>query len=555
MVERLGKLMNKAYQATTWENTPSTASPIDEINLNAISRGLSLVDDRVISNYNDIQGSIRSVSFNGSTGAMVFYRNDGSTIPFNVSANIYSTINANKASADAAFAQVAVNFRDVQDLLDEMDLKIDNSIEGANAGIEELRTTITENDGYYRREMTGIRTEVADVADGNQALYDGLNTRFTTFQSSITQTTNSIQLSVQAVSTALNEDYAVLSSQINQTAGSIALKVSKLEVIDDLQQEFGSGIEITPDCITFASTGAMVVNTDNFKLDEEGNAEFKGHVAMDSGSVGGVPIIASPNDSDTTLSVQHAHHAWKLRSAAVDANDERYYAYITANKNLIVTNSENGGHTANNDRTDDCSVGSYKYPWGKGYFNLLRVQHHDVIPEGLPVTLVAGSWVQHTNGYFTQTLDINGMSGEIYLYVATNNGIDLDLVYRHEIEVDSIQTNKVTFLARTEPQSDIGLILLVEDYILSSIENPVLRARFDQELNQLSCNWSSPRDSSKFITWIKDELVIEHCIDEENPDDPASWEEILVVPTDIGGEPFDPDEFEDTPLVIGSEDE
>lgn len=553
--------MDKAYNPTTWENRPSTASPLDEINLNLLSRGVSTIDDRVIALSTAVGNSVQSVVTDEETGLITVTLNDGTSYTYNPATKIYNTIAANQQAAQASFDQIAVDFRDVHDLLDDMDTKIDLTAEGANRGIANLQTAITQNDGYYRQEMSGIRTQVSNVADYANALNQATDQRITNVYSSITQTTEAIQLQVTELSESVDVDIESLQAQITTTAGQISLKVSKLEVIDDLQHEFGSGIQITPDSITFASTGSMVVNTVNFKLDEDGNAQFKGHVAMDSGSVGGVPIIPSPSDADSTLSVQHSHHSWKLRSAAINGTDERYYEYITANKNFIVTNSENGGHTAENDRTDDCSIGSYKYPWGKGYFNILRVQHHNVLPEGLNVTLPANGWTLNLNGYYHQSIRINGVTmDDVYLYIATTNPTDLDLVYRYNIDVDIVEEDElVRFLAKpvdgNPPASNVDVVLLAEDYIMSSIEDPELRGSFDQEKNQLSCNWSSPRDSSKFISWIKDELVIEKCIDESDPDNPNSWQEVLVVPTQTGGTDFQPDEFEDTPLVIGSADE
>jgi len=279
---------------------------------------------------------------------------------------------------------------------------------------------------------------------------------------------------------------------------------------------------------------------------DERKAQFK-DVYMESGYIGDSKIMTE--DDGNAKALNHASNAWKLRTAEIDDEGTRYYAYMTKNKNLIVTNTERGNHSATNDVTDDCSIGSYKYPWGKGYFNLLRVQHHDVIPEGLDVTLDASDWTQHTSGYYTQTKTINGMSGDIYLYIATDNSTDLDLVYKHKIDVDSVSTNTVTFLADTLPSDDVDIILLVEDFIYSAIQDPELNATFDQEANQLSCLWASPRDSSKFITWLKDELIIEKY-NEAND----TWTQVLVVPGQ-GETPFEPDEFVDSPLVIGSETE
>ena len=286
--------------------------------------------------------------------------------------------------------------------------------------------------------------------------------------------------------------------------------------------------------------------------DEPRRAEFK-DVYMESGYIGDSKIITE--DGDGFKALDHASNAWKLRTAKMDSTGTRYYTYMTKNKNLIVTNTERGAHGDSNDVTDQSNIGSYKYPWNKGYFNLLRVKHHDVLPEGLDVTLSASDWVQHASGYYTLTMEINGMSGDIYLYIATKNGTNLDLVYKNKIEVDSISTDHVTFLAESIPVDgngdpvDVEIVLLVEDFIYSAIDEPELNADFDQELNQLSCLWASPRDSSKFITWISDELIIEKY-DADND----TWEQVLVVPGQ-GETPFEPDEFSDIPLVIGSESE
>ena len=276
---------------------------------------------------------------------------------------------------------------------------------------------------------------------------------------------------------------------------------------------------------------------------EARKAKFK-DVYMESGYIGDSAIVTE--DDGSTRALDHASNAWKLRTAEMDENGTRYYVYMTKNKNLIVTNTERGGHSSTNDVTDQSNIGSYKYPWNKGYFNMLRVQHHNVIPEGLDVTLDASDWTQHTSGYYTQTITVNGMSGDIYLYIATKDATNLDLVYKYNLEVDNIANNTVTFLAATLPSEDIDIVLLVEDFIYSAIDPAELNADYNAGTNRLSCLWASPRDSSKFITWIKDELIIEKY-DEDND----TWEQVLVVPGQ-GETPFLPDEFSDVPLVIGS---
>ena len=296
------------------------------------------------------------------------------------------------------------------------------------------------------------------------------------------------------------------------------------------------------------STGELITPAVHIEGQPEGGearkAQFK-DVYMESGYIGDSPIITEDDGSFRAL--DHASNAWKLRTAELDDQGTRYYTYMTKNKNLIVVNTARGAHSSDNDVTDDSNIGSYKYPWNKGYFNLLRVQHHNVIPEGLDLTLEASEWTLHASGYYTQTLPVNGMSGDIYLYIATKDATNLDLVYKYNVEVDNVANNTVTFLAQTLPSEDIDVILLVEDFIYSAILPAELNADYNVATNQLSCLWASPRDSSKFITWLSDELIVEKL-----NEDTGIWEEVLVVPGQ-GETPFVPDQFVDEPLIIGSE--
>lgn len=313
--------MDKAYHEYTWHDRPSTLSPIDEINLNAISRGLSVIDNRVIDNYNSIQESVSSISVNETTGLITVRENGGREYSFNLATRIYDTISSNQQSVQNSIGQINRNMSSVNDMLSAMDAKIDLTADNANAGITNLQTIITQNDGYYRQEMTGMMTTVnaaiSDVEDNVDAAFQTI----AQVRSSITQTTNAIQLSVQQTNTAVSDlssslgsNIASLQSQINVTAGDISLKVSKYEVIDDLTHEFGSGIRITPDSISFVSNGALIINTDNLSLDVDGNADFKGTVTMKGGFIGDDPLVTRSADNGE-LSVNHASNAWKLRSA------------------------------------------------------------------------------------------------------------------------------------------------------------------------------------------------------------------------------------------------
>ncbi len=545
--------MEKAYTEIDWEDRPSTATPLDEQNLDAMSRGLSTVDDRVIDLYNAQQDSPKSITVDENTGLITITKHDGYSYTYNPSTKIYNTISANEQATRSSFEQVSRNFGDVHDLLDAMDLKVDINAETANAGLTNLQTIITQNDGYYRQEMSGISTNLANVQSGLNDRIDATNNDITIFKSAITQTTQAIQLSVSSVSgtvsdlsDSLDANVSRLESRIDVTAGAIAMKVSKYEVIDDLQLEFGSGIEITPDDITIASTGALVINTSKFKLDKDGNVQIDGHVDMASGSVAGKPLVTSTADGNE-LSIDHVNNAWKLRSAAVDDIGTRYYTFLTKNKNFIVSTGHNVGHNADNDTTVECSIGTKNYPWRKGYFKFLRVQEernghsytHDVLPEGLQMTLPSSDW-ESSDGLFMQTIFVNGITDNMYLYIATEDETNLKLVYKHRIEVDTFDSDEVTFIAESQPASDVDLVLLVEDFIFPNIEGADLSVSFDDDAGELAAQWSSPDDFSKFITWSRDRIEIQKW-----NEDTQDWEDVYDY-TEYGE-----DAYADEPLIIG----
>lgn len=76
----------------------------------------------------------------------------------------------------------------------------------------------------------------------------------------------------------------------------------------------------------------------------------------------------------------HSNTAWKLRSSPVDnVTGERYYTYLTQNKHFIVSNDEEGGHTADNDRTEECTIGQSANPWKAGYFKDLFMDGERVV--------------------------------------------------------------------------------------------------------------------------------------------------------------------------------
>lgn len=546
--------MNKAYPGMTWENAPSTVSPIDEINLNAISRGLSTVDDRVIDLDARVSNCVKSVRYDERSGKLLVTKEDDTEYDYNVTSQILSSLNDYQEQVRVSFADVATNFQSVSEMLSDMDMRINITAEGANAGMQDIQTTITEFDGYYRREMSGIRTNLDGLSDH----IDHTDGELTRYMSSITQTTEAIQLQVTAITEnvgGIEGDMVTMQSQINQTATDLSMKVTKLEVIDDLEQEFGSGIHIAWNRITIASTGALVVNTDHFKLDEEGNAVFDGTVFMNEGYVGDYPILTANDGGGSMSGAQHAHHAWKLRSAAMGENDERYYTYMTSGKHLIVSNNENGAVTNATNVTGNCTVGSPNHPWKAGYFSKLYVNtvendkqvRHSVIPEGLRVTIPADEWIEYDQSYgvYKYDLSVNNIKpGKTFFNIAVDTDTDLHYVYKHSLEAACTSNGHVTFLSFEQPSSDISLILLAEDYVIPvGMEAPELFAEWDDEALQLNCTWVTPDDSNRFIDWIGDYLVIEKLNETT-----GEWETEETFPSDGH---FDKDAFETDKLIIG----
>lgn len=91
--------MQKAYNATIFENTPSINTPLNETNLNKISRGLSEVDDRVIAldltklPITEASGMITGITINQDNGDITVIYYSGAT-------SVLHTL----------LAQVAINF-------------------------------------------------------------------------------------------------------------------------------------------------------------------------------------------------------------------------------------------------------------------------------------------------------------------------------------------------------------------------------------------------------------------------------------------------------------
>ena len=91
--------MQKAYNPTVWENTPSINTPLNETNLNKLSQGVSEIDNRVITldltklSITEANGLVKSIELNQDTGDITITYYSGST-------SVLHTL----------MAQIAINF-------------------------------------------------------------------------------------------------------------------------------------------------------------------------------------------------------------------------------------------------------------------------------------------------------------------------------------------------------------------------------------------------------------------------------------------------------------
>lgn len=91
--------MDKAYSRINWQNEPSIATPINDVNLNRMDNALNVIDNRVVNfdttkaNQSDMLLAVKTIAYNDATGVF--------TITF---------FNGNSVTVDTNLEKLAVNF-------------------------------------------------------------------------------------------------------------------------------------------------------------------------------------------------------------------------------------------------------------------------------------------------------------------------------------------------------------------------------------------------------------------------------------------------------------
>lgn len=143
---------------------------------------------------------------------------------------------------------------------------------------------------------TQIRAEVSDTAQGLQSQItqtaNGINVRIDNTDYNVGSLSMNLDLTAEKLRSEIQRAETAESSIITQTASLISTKVSKGSVSSEISQEAGQ--------ITIQSN-RLVVDSTNFKLKSNGDAEFSGKITGGSISIVGSAFAFSVNSSGVSL--------------------------------------------------------------------------------------------------------------------------------------------------------------------------------------------------------------------------------------------------------------
>lgn len=259
-----------------------------------------------------------------------------------------------------------------------------------------------------QRTMRGIQAlRDTYTASGEQTVDENLNSVATQYKQ-LANKTLKLKADIDGVSAELTEqlDDTVVGSYAYQTSQEIGLKVSKSNLVDDLDDEM-SGITVTSNRITFGSTGTLVIDTTNLKLDAAGNATFSG--LIDGATIASSGSIVAADSSMISAQMSAG------RLGIYDANNTRWdfqvnstYLYsrvpieadggITINGTSVLTSVPTTiavstiQNTSNNDRIRIDDSGSNYNIVLNGSVNIGNGSSNDIRIKGKDI-----KWKQYSN--------------------------------------------------------------------------------------------------------------------------------------------------------------
>lgn len=240
----------------------------------------------------------------------------------------------------------------------------------------------------------------------------------------------------------------------------------------------------------------------------------------EGGYIGDSPILTLGDDGTT---LEHAHNAWKLRSApTVGSGGQRYYTSMTKHRNLIVSDDADAPHSDDNDTTSACNVGMSSHPWNRGYFNRLYSSGVALGCEYFQLPLTFTGWTANTNDeddtiYYTQIKNIIGIIAENesdttsvkqFLQVAPTASSQSEY-YNCGIIASRQQKNKLTFSCIKRPTNDLTVYVVAQNVrpMKVDLNAPAeIGLSYSIPKQKVLINWLDPKDEM-FASWCGTRVI------------------------------------------------
>jgi len=156
--------------------------------------------------------------------------------------------------------------------------------------LKNLRVRSENAEAQIKITADGLGARLTNTEQNVTALQvtaQGLRADITTAEGNIT----TLQATAQSLTTQISNAQSAITN-FQQTAQAIGLSATgiDLDAATGAPEIKGSNFIITKDGISINSTGALTVNTTQFKLDENGNARFGGTLNSPTGNFGGMTV-------------------------------------------------------------------------------------------------------------------------------------------------------------------------------------------------------------------------------------------------------------------------
>ena len=275
----------------------------------------------------------------------------------------------------------------------------------------------------------------------------------------------------------------ILDNIVTKLGNSINFTPFELERKGNPCVECGDIIQVTTDLKTFKSVIISRTLKGLQGLVDTYTADSEEYISNDDDlkqiqdtTIGYIGDSAIAKDEEGHNYIDQANCAWKLRSYPVDEQTgERYYTYLTKNAHLTVSNSETEGHSAENDRAGESTIGSSGYPWKAGYFQELYLNGEPISGGGadsacrkVSATLLAANWSNNA-----QTLTIQGiLANEVKQCIQISPQQSYMTAFINaQILVTAQSANSLTFSCTNVPNTDIPIYVVIFDVLDEAEQN------------------------------------------------------------------------------------